>query len=270
MDYLINLDGQATHGTGFGLLSDVAATTLWWFVVQLFCNKFPDLSSYNLSWNAVVDMRNRQMCFVHGLTILILSAYQTLFIFSECGDPTTPYEHFVLTLSSGFFIFDTLAMAWYGLLDREMLVHHAVCVFNLSTNLIQGVGANYSVLALFVAEISNPAMNTKNILRAIGKRYTRAYEFAEYSYFVTFFFGRFILGHPALYSTLTCESNSSFSKFAWIVIIAQSYQFLYRIYYVHQARIKEHTERTQKNIRMDWFQPISNKKLKRCKFYAKK
>ena len=92
------------------------------------------------------------------------------------------------------------------------------------------------MLALFVAEISNPAMNIKNILRGLGKRYTRAYEVAEYSYFVTFIFGRFILGHPAVYSTLACESNNIFSKFAWVVIAAQSWQFLYRIINVHRAR----------------------------------
>lgn len=161
----------------------------------------------------------------------------------ECGDPTSPFEHFVLTYSTGYFIFDTLAMAYLGLLDREMFVHHLVCAANLLTNLIQGVGANYSVLALFVAEISNPSMHSKNILRAVGKRYTRAYEAAEYTYFASFFFGRFMLGHPSMYYTITCESNSKFSKLAWVVIIGQSYQFLYRICFVIKSRISERTER---------------------------
>ena len=259
MDYLIDLDGKSAYGTGFGLLPDVTASTFWWLIVQLICNKYPDLSGYNMNHAQIIDMRNRLMCFVHGLSILCLSAYHTLFNFTECGDPTSPFEHFVLTYSTGFFIFDTLAMAYYGLLDREMFVHHLVCAANLSTNLIQGVGANYSVLALFVAEISNPSMNSKNILRAIGKRYTKAYEAAEYSYFASFFFGRFMLGHPAMYYTLTCESNSMFSKLAWVVIIGQSYQFLYRICGVIQTRNHEHAEREKKGIRMYWFKPIPMK-----------
>ena len=162
------------------------------------------------------------MCFVHGLSILCLSAYHTLFKFTECGDPTSPFEHFCLTYSIGFFIFDTLAMAYYGLLDREMFVHHLVTTAGLSTNLITGVNGNYSVLGLFVAEISNPSMNSKNILRAIGKRYTKAYEVAEYSYFASFFFGRFMLGLPAMYWSLTCESNTLFYKFTWVILIGQS------------------------------------------------
>ena len=197
--------------------------TACWILVQLFYSHYPDLSAYSMSKSAEVDLRNRLMSFTHGFTVLLLSAYHTFFFYSECGDSTTPYEYFVLTLSCGYFMADTLVMTWYGLLDKEMLVHHVVCVFNLAINLVQGVGANYSVLALFVAEISNPALHGKNILRALGKRYTRAYEVTEYTYFVTFFFGRFILGHPALYSTITCSSNSVLSKVAWVIIIGQSY-----------------------------------------------
>ena len=60
------------------------------------------------------------------------------------------------------------------------------------------------MLGLFVAEVSNPAMHIRIMLRNMGKRYTRAYEVAEYTYFITFFFGRVVIGHPTVYASVTC------------------------------------------------------------------
>lgn len=256
MDYYYNTRGDGIFGTGYGLLVDITLTTLWWLVVQLICDRFPDLSSYKLTQAQILDTRNRQMSFCHGLTIVILCAYQTLSSPVRCGDPTTPYEHFVLTLTTGYFIFDTLAMAWFGLLDREMFVHHSACILNAVVNLVLGVGANYTILALLGAEISNPAMNFKTILRGVGKRYTRAYEVAEFAYFGTFFFGRVVAGHPIVYVSLTCESNNILQKLCATFIAFQSYQFLYRIYFVIKSRMRERAERKEKKIKLDWFQPI--------------
>ena len=60
--------------------------------------------------------------------------------------------------------------------------------------LLLGKGANFIVAGLFIAEVSNPAMHMRIMLKHIGLRYTRAYEIAEFCYFVMFFIGRMVIG----------------------------------------------------------------------------
>jgi len=79
------------------------------------------------------------------------------------------------------------------------------------------------VAGLFVAEVSNPPMHMRVMLRNIGKRYTLAYEVAEYAYFVIFFFGRIIMGHPVVYDTVSCESMHILAKIVSLGVLAQSY-----------------------------------------------
>ena len=122
---------------------------------------------------------------------------------------------------------------------------------------------------LFVAEVSNPAMHLRIMLRNLGKRYTRAYEVSEYAYFMSFFFGRMVIGHPVVYATVTCLHISNFAKFVSVGILLQSYMFLYRMYFILNARIKETTERKSKEIKNRWFEPIPQKTLEDCVFWQK-
>lgn len=73
-------------------------------------------------------------------------------------------------------------MAYLGILDKSMLIHHTICVVGMSLSVITGLSANFLIAALFVSEISNPAMHIRVVLKHLGKRYTKAYETAELSY----------------------------------------------------------------------------------------
>ena len=90
---------------------------------------------------------------------------------SECGLISTQSEYLVLMSSTGYFTYDFIAMALLGLLDLDMTVHHILCVSGLCVTLQQEVGANLVVMGLFVAEISNPAMHMRIMLKHIGLRY---------------------------------------------------------------------------------------------------
>eukprot|EP00352_Strombidinopsis_acuminata_P007914 CAMPEP_0176374756 /NCGR_PEP_ID=MMETSP0126-20121128/26992_1 /TAXON_ID=141414 ORGANISM="Strombidinopsis acuminatum, Strain SPMC142" /NCGR_SAMPLE_ID=MMETSP0126 /ASSEMBLY_ACC=CAM_ASM_000229 /LENGTH=189 /DNA_ID=CAMNT_0017735483 /DNA_START=115 /DNA_END=684 /DNA_ORIENTATION=+ len=188
-------------------------------------------------------MRNRMVSFWHGLACLFLSGYHLYFEFNGCGDPLTSLEQFTLVMSGGYFLYDLCCMTWFGLLDAAMLIHHSLCVGGIWILLAKGDSAFAIVHGLFVAEVSNPAMHTRVILRHLGYRYTRAYEVAEYMYFSLFFFGRVIMGHPVVWNTVTCQTINYFVRFVSLGILAQSYLFLYRMYFILGARIKETTER---------------------------
>ncbi len=207
---------------------------------------------------------------LHGLVALGLSAYQVLVVPNSCGEGTTRFEYLVLANSAGYFLYDALSMAWFGLLDLDMTIHHALCVAGICCVVADGHDGGFVVAGLFVAEVSNPAMHSRVLLRSVGKRYTRAYELAEYCYFVMYFFGRVLAGHPVVFNTVTCGSMHWLGRLVSLGILAQSYQFLYRMYFIATARLRETKERRAKQIPFHWFEPIAPSDLAQCDFAKKK
>jgi hypothetical protein len=126
----------------------------------------------------------------------------------------------VLVNSGGYFLYDMLSMAYFKLLDLDMTIHHSLCIGGICAVLIDGHDAGFVVAGLFVAEVSNPAMHSRVLLRNIGKRYTKAYEVAEYCYFFMFFFGRVLAGHPVVYSTVACGSMHKLARFVSLGVLA--------------------------------------------------
>ena len=120
---------------------------------------------------------------------------------------------------------------------------------------------------LFVAEVSNPAMHMRIMLKHVGLRYTRAYEVAEFCYFISFFIGRFIIGIPIVYNTVTCEHMNWLGRLVSLGVMAQSCQFLKRMYSIVVRRFAEIAERNKKKLDFNWFVPIPQKDLDSCQFY---
>ena len=108
-----------------------------------------------------------------------------------------------------------------------MFFHHALCILGLATNLAFDTAADYTLLGMFCGEMSNSFYQAKAVIRALGKRYTRAHAVAENGYFITFFFGRFVMGTPVLYATITCEENYANYKLGWLAMILQWYSLIY-------------------------------------------
>jgi len=193
-----------SYGSGYGLAVDILISCAFWSLIQIFLYKWPDLSCYNIDPTTELDLRNRMVSFLHGLVALLLSTYQVFLVPYGCSDITTQASYLILANSGGYFLYDLLGMYVFGLLDLDMTIHHSLCISGIAVVLLDGHDACHVVAGLFVAEVSNPAMHLRKMLRNIGKRYTFAYEVAEYSYFVMFFFGRVVMGHPVVWDTVTC------------------------------------------------------------------
>jgi hypothetical protein len=110
--------------------------------------------------------------------------------------------------------YDFIAMAYYGLLDKAMSIHHLICIIGMSYPLTYNMSANYIVMGMFVAECSNPAMHIKGILRHYGMRYTKAYEFWEITFLSLYVFGRILNGTSLVWLTCMCKENSVIVKIA--------------------------------------------------------
>ena len=82
------------------------------------------------------------------------------------------------------------------------------------------------MLALFVAEISNPCMNLKHILKLSGRRHTKIYEFAEVAFILFYIYGRMIAAIPIGYRNIMCEHNHLLFKVSQCGILGQSAWFV--------------------------------------------
>ena len=204
-ELLLNLNKEASLGIGYGLIPDLICSSTIWTLLQVVLFQWPDLAPYKLKRVPYLDMRNRMVSFIHGVLILAMSLHYLLLNEYSCGSQTNQSEYTILIISSGYFMYDFLAMAWFKLLDFDMTVHHLLCISGMVWTLFLGKGSNYIIMGLVIAEVSNPAMHMRIMLKHIGLRYSRAYEIAEFCYFVMFFIGRMVLGHPIVYATCTCD-----------------------------------------------------------------
>ncbi len=85
-----------------------------------------------------LDVRNRIVSFFHGTMSLVLSGYHTYFLHNECGQANTSLEKLIVMNSAGYFLYDFIAMAYFGLLDAGMFIHHSICVIGMCLALIEG------------------------------------------------------------------------------------------------------------------------------------
>ena len=218
--FIYNGDGVNEFGSGYGLASDFFISIAFWTVVQIAFFQFPNLDAYKMSRGDYLDFRNRMVSFIHGLACLCLSGYHMVYMRTDCGESKNFIEYITLVMSGGYFTYDLLGMAWFSILDLDMGVHHFLCISGIIAVLVQDIGCGHVVMGLFVAEVSNPAMHLRILLRHLGKRYTRGYEMAEYTYFTTFFFGRIVIGHPVVYATVTCQVMNLLARFVCLGILA--------------------------------------------------
>ena len=107
----------------------------------------------------------------------------------------------------GYFIYDLIVMGVHGLLDITMLGHHSVAIVGMTMCLTNETTANIIVMAIFVAESSNPPIHLRNILKHYGLRYTKSYEVLEISFLLIYVLNRSINGIQLTYFVCTCPAN---------------------------------------------------------------
>jgi hypothetical protein len=170
-----------------------------------------DLNDKHLTREDFLDLRNRISSVVHGVISLFFAAYNTYFLHSQCGAPNTAFESFTLSFSASYFLYDFIAMGYYGILDKSMTIHHNICIFGMTMSVVSGQSANSLVAALFVSEISNPAMHVRMMLKHLNRRYTKAYECAELTYICKILSASNLLSQCSTCtedSSLECQSSS--------------------------------------------------------------
>ena len=64
-----------------------------------------------------LDVLNRIVSFMHGLVLLSMSTYKYYFVPINCGEKNSHFDNVLIYCAIGYFTYDFMAMAFYGLLD---------------------------------------------------------------------------------------------------------------------------------------------------------
>jgi len=176
------------------------------------------------------DLRNRFVSLCHALCCIVYSTYHYIYVNPPvCGALNTNLQRYSMVFSMSYFIYDTIAMCYDGLMDKAMAIHHPLCVFGLYLPLYENIQGNYSMLAVFITVISNPAMPPRHLLRLSGRRYTFAYEVSEITFMALYTYGRALSPWGIIWNTITCKSNHLFFKLTCFGLTVQSLFFVQKM-----------------------------------------
>jgi len=217
-----------------------------------------------------LDIYNRIVSIIHGYLLTFGCGYEFFKFVSRyefdtgCGEENNELQKFILCASISYFIYDFLAMAYYGLLDWAMSIHHFVSVLGQILTLASGHSGILLMCGMFVGEISNPSMHFRMILRHLGLRYTLAYEILEILFIIFYIIGRMVVATPTLYYIDTCGSVNIILKVCLSLLWFQTIYFIYAsMVGILMKRFKEMSNRTSHNIPMKGlFTPLTSGELK--------
>lgn len=233
------------------LLAPMAYSFSAWLVFNYIVMSLP-LPDEKLKYKDKIDLRNRMVSFVHGLTMAFLAGYQFYFLDRPFGTPITQFETNILVVSFTYFFYDFAALTYYGILDPGMIIHHSVVCLGMYLSLCLQMSASEILAGLYISEISNPMMHGRIILKHLGRRFTKLYEVLEFSYIGAYIYGRLFLGAFVVYGTVTTTQTNIVIRMISVLIALQSYFYISKMVGILQSRYRDWQERKQKGIKLNW------------------
>lgn len=210
------------------------------------------------------DLRNRFVSLCHALGCIGYSTYHYIYVNPpECGAINTDFQRKCMIFSMSYFIYDTLAMWYDGLLDTAMMIHHPLCIFGMYLPLYENTQGNFAMLAVYMTEISNPSMTSRHLLRLTGRRYTITYELCEISFLALYIWGRALSSWMTIWRTLTCQHNHMFFKITCIGLTIQSIFFVSKMKSVAVKRYVEIQKRRSLGVKYNWIEPLSKAEMEK-------
>lgn len=182
----------------------------------------------------------------------------------------TQFQKNLIYVAVGYFMYDFICMAAYGLLDWAMTLHHFFTSVGMTLALVNGNSGNMIVFGMFIAEVSNPAMHIRTILRHLGLRYTKAYEAFEISFIMLYGYARLFLGTSMVWRVCSCEATHWFQKLSAVFLLLQSIHFVKQMVEILRKRFNEISNRKISGIKMKWFEPLDKEQLSKLGLSDKK
>ena len=161
-----------------------------------------------------------------------------------------------LTILNLFFLFA-------GLLDWAMTLHHAICVIGYAVNISQGLSANLTLGTVFFGEVSNAPMHVSVILKQLGLRHTKMYEFTEILFMLLYVVCRVIGGAFRIRMLLSCPSYHFIMKFGAVGLLVQTLHFSTKMVQILRKRYADIMNRYDNKVSMAWWTPLTAAQLEK-------
>lgn len=170
-------------------------------------------------------------------------------------------------MSLGYFLYDTLAMAYYGLLDRAMCFHHSIVCLGIYLSLCFGASGSEILAGIFISEVSNPVMHFRLIIRSIGLRHTKAYEYSELLYIILYIYNRLFKGLFIVYGTVATPVGHPIIKLISVGVAVQSYFYVVKMVSILKNRWTEMSEREKEKVTLFWL--AHNPQVQKLSYYIR-
>ena len=215
----------------------------------------------------VLDVQNRMVSILHGLAWCTLSFIDITFVANPYGSQNTTLQNLTLSMSLGYFLYDTLAMAYYGLIDGAMGFHHFIVCLGFYLSLWFNASGSEILAGIFISEVSNPVMHFRLIIRSFGLRHTKTYEACEVAYIILYTYNRLFKGIFLVYNTVACPVGHPIIKLVAVGLAIQSYFYVFRMVKILTTRYKEINERKASKIPLFWFS--HNPQVQKLSYFIK-
>ena len=157
----------------------------------------------------------------------------------EYGVSNTNFQNQSIAIIVAYFIYDTIAMTYLGLIDKAIFGHHMIVTTGMYTMLATQLSGGEIMCCTFVSEVSNPFMLIRLILKDVGLRHTRAYEFCEYMYMSLYTYYRMIVGIFIIYGSWATGTAPYYISMMGTAIGFQSYYYMFRMVQILEQRYKD-------------------------------
>lgn len=198
------------------------------------------------------DIHSRVNSLVHGVIQTVLSL---IFLFKYESDLEFQNQKFVMKIvcvSTGYFVYDLALAIIYKKNDFNLIIHHITGFCGLFLSGMMANGEFYTMLGLFVAEITNPFMNIKFFLKFYNLRHTMLYELIDASYLISYIFFRGGVGTLGFISMLFDKKSSTFIACLYGAIWLQSIGFIFKMKNMLKYKQKQMNIRKKENIEYFW------------------
>ncbi|KAL4440769.1 hypothetical protein ABPG74_013750 [Tetrahymena malaccensis] len=233
-------------------LKFLAYGVVFWFTLFYIVNE--TIKFKNLDKRKSDDTKNRIISIIHGLGCFIYSLRWIMRDDPQFGTLNTNYQMGTILGSTAYFLYDSIACFYYGLLDFGCFAHHTMVLLGYGSCVFQHYGATEALLGLFFAEVSNFPMHARVILRSFNLRYTKIYEVLELVYMVSYIIARSIMIPFALWiHCIQAEKCPFIVKFICTGLTVQSLYYIKEMYGILLRKYKQLKERKQKKISYFWF-----------------
>lgn len=148
-------------------VAGVGVSAAIWSVLFGFVHLIPGLKQRTFGY------KTRVVAILHAFTTMYLAVRLSFMARPlEIGGENTPGQTTVVNVAGGFFLYDIISWVIYGYLidkyDYMQLFHHGACLIGMWACWGTGRSGADCTFALFIAELANPFMYLRYLLREVG------------------------------------------------------------------------------------------------------